>query len=68
MVETTELTYEEKVERLDEILQRLDHAETPIDKLAEDVAEGARLIRDLEQKLKQVELAVHNVFRELENA
>jgi len=40
MSDTTELTYEQKVEKLDEILTRLDNSETPIDKLAEDVKEG----------------------------
>ncbi len=33
----SQLTYEQKVEKLDEILNRLDNSETPIDKLAEDV-------------------------------
>ena len=41
-----ELTYEQKVSRLDEILTRLDNSETPIDTLAEDVKEGARLIKN----------------------
>ena len=31
-----ERTYEEKVQKLDEILTRLDNSETPIDKLSED--------------------------------
>jgi hypothetical protein len=36
----SELSYEQKVEKLDEILTRLDNSETPIDKLAEDVKLG----------------------------
>ena len=36
-----ELTYEQKVEKLDEILSRLDNSETPIDKLADDIKMGA---------------------------
>ncbi len=52
MSETTEFTYEQKVAKLDEILTRLDNSETPIDKLAEDVKEGARLIKELDKKLK----------------
>ena len=51
-----ELTYEEKVQKLDEILTRLDNSETPIDKLSEDVKLGAKLIKELSQKLKQVEM------------
>ena len=62
-----ELTYEQKVEKLDEILTRLDNSETPIDKLAEDVKLGARLIKELEKKLKQVGVEVKDAFRELES-
>ena len=36
MTEKIELSYEEKVAKLDEILSRLDNSETPIDTLAED--------------------------------
>jgi len=59
------LTYEQKVEKLDEILTRLDNSETPIDKLAEDVKLGAKLIKDLDKKLKQVETEVRDAFKEL---
>ena len=61
-----DLTYEQKVEKLDEILTRLDNSETPIDKLAEDVKLGARLIKDLDKKLKQVETEVRDAFKGLE--
>ncbi|MDD5104286.1 MAG: exodeoxyribonuclease VII small subunit [Desulfuromonadaceae bacterium] len=67
MSETTEPTYEQKVEKLDEILTKLDNSETPIDKLAEDVKEGTRLIRELDKKLKQVETEVLDAFKELES-
>jgi exodeoxyribonuclease VII small subunit len=60
------LTYEQKVKHLDAILKRLDNAETPIDKLAEDVKLGTKLIRDLGEKLKQVETEVRDAFKELE--
>jgi len=62
-----ELTYEQKVEKLDEILTRLDNSETPIDKLAEDVKLGARLIKKLNKKRKQVETEVKDAFKELED-
>jgi exodeoxyribonuclease VII small subunit len=62
-----ELSYEKKVEKLDEILSRLDNSETPIDKLAEDVKLGACLIKELDMKLKQVETEVRDAFKELEN-
>ena len=60
------LTYEQKVAKLDEILTRLDNSETPIDKLAEDVKLGARLIKALDKKLKQVETEVRDAFKELD--
>ena len=60
------LTYEQKVEKLDELLTRLDNSETPIDKLAEDVKLGARLIKELDRKLKQVETEVRDAFKELD--
>jgi exodeoxyribonuclease VII small subunit len=60
------LTYEQKVEKLDEILTRLDNSETPIDKLAIDVKLGARLIKDLDKVLKKVETEVKDAFKELE--
>ena len=62
-----ELTYEQKVEKLDEILTRLDNSETPIDKLAVDVKLGAKLIKELDKKLKQVETEVKDAFKELES-
>lgn len=67
MSDTTEPTYEQKVEKLDEILTKLDNSETPIDKLAEDVKEGTRLIRELDKKLKQVETEVLDAFKEMES-
>ena len=63
----SKLTYEQKVEKLDEILTRLDNSETPIDKLAADVKLGAKLIKDLDKKLKQVETEVRDAFKELED-
>ncbi len=60
------LTYEQKVEKLGELLTRLDNSETPIDKLAEDVKLGANLIKELDRKLKQVETEVRDAFKELD--
>ncbi len=61
------LTYEQKVDKLDEILKRLDNSETPIDKLAEDVKLGASLLKDLDKKLKEVEAEVKDAFKELDD-
>jgi len=59
-------TYEEKTEKLDEILARLDDPNTPIDTLADDVKNGTKLIKELEAKLRQVESEVETAFEELE--
>ncbi len=61
-----EPSYEDKVEELETILKRLDDASTPIDRLAADVKEGARLIKELDQKLREVEGQVRDAFKELE--
>ena len=58
--------YEQKAERLEEILTRLDDSETPIDELAEDVKLGAQLIKQLDEKLREVESQVVDAFAELE--
>ncbi len=58
--------YEEKAAQLEAILQRLDDSETPIDELAKDVKLGARLVRELDAKLREVETEVLDAFKELE--
>jgi exodeoxyribonuclease VII small subunit len=60
-------TYEEKVEQLEQILERLDDSQTPIDELAEDVKLGAGLIKELDHKLREVETQVLDAFKELED-
>ncbi len=62
----SEQTYEEKVEQLEQILERLDDSKTPIDELAEDVKRGAALIRELDGKLREVEAQVVDAFEELD--
>ncbi len=59
-------TYEEKVEHLEKILERLDDSRTPIDELAEDVKQGATLIKELDRKLREVETQVVDAFKELD--
>ncbi len=59
-------TYEEKDEKLERILERLDDSRTPIDELAEDVKLGATLLKELDRKLREVETQVVDAFKELE--
>jgi exodeoxyribonuclease VII small subunit len=58
-------SYEEQVAELDEILERIDQSETPIDELAKDVKRGTELIRALDEKLKAVESEVKDAFESL---
>ena len=69
MTQTNEpRTYEEKVAELEQILKRLDEGSTPIDTLAEDVKQGAKLIKELDAKLREVEHQVRDAFKDLEGA
>ena len=61
-------SYEEKVERLEGILKRLDDSQTPIDELSKDVKQGTELIKELNQKLKQVESDVVDAFQGLDES
>ena len=65
-IDISKMTYEQKSEKLDEILNRLDTSETPIDELAKDVKLGAKLIKELDKTLKKVETEVKDAFKELE--
>ena len=59
------MTYEEKEERLDEILQKLDRSETPVDKLSGDAREAASLIKSMEDTLRKARQELSSVFEEL---
>lgn len=67
MTENNTIKYEDKVKRLDEILERLDNSETPIDELAKDVEEGAKLIKECKETLEKVEVKVMDAFKLLED-
>jgi exodeoxyribonuclease VII small subunit len=60
------MTYEEKDKRLNEILQRLDRSETPIDKIADDAREAAALIKSMNETLGKARKELTDVFAELE--
>jgi len=60
------MTYEEKEERLDEILQRLDRSEIPVDKLSDDAKEAASLIKSMDDTLRKARQELTGVFEELD--
>ncbi len=61
-----EMTYEEKEARLEEILQRLDNSETPVDQLASEAKEAANLIMSMNATLKAAKQELTTVFEELD--
>lgn len=60
-----ELTYEEKEKRLEEILERLDRSETPMDELANDAREASLLIKSMKATLKSAQAEIVQVLEEL---
>lgn len=64
----SEQSYEEMVAELEAILKRLDDGSTPIDDLADDVRRGAKLVKALDQRLRNIEMEVKDAFQELEGS
>ncbi len=60
------MTYEQKEQRLDEILSRLDNSETPMDQLAAEAKEAAQLIMSMQATLKATKTEITNVFAEMD--
>ena len=54
------------MKRLDAILERLDNSETSIDELGKDVKEGVQLIKELNEKLNEVDTEVRDAFKDLD--
>ncbi len=68
MSETTieDMSYEEKELRLDDILDRLDRSETPMDQLASEAKEAAQLIMSMQSTLKSTKEELGQVFAEMD--
>ncbi|WP_437222596.1 exodeoxyribonuclease VII small subunit [Planctomicrobium sp. SH661] len=64
--ELTAMTYEEKEQRLDEILNRLDRSETPMDQLSSEAKEAAELIMSMQATLKSTKAELQKVFLEMD--
>jgi len=65
-VEVEKMTYEEKDARLEQILERLDNSETPVDQLASEAKEAAALITSMNATLKAAKQELITVFEDLE--
>lgn len=63
-----DISYEHKVEELDNILRKLDDSEIPIDELGAKAKTGAQLIIELQKQLKSVETEVQDAFKMLDES
>ena len=64
--ERTELSYSQAVERLDQILERIEKGEVDIDELSALVEEAAELVALCRKKLTQAEMQVKRITERLE--
>ncbi len=60
-----ELTYNEALEELKEILQRLEGQEANIDQIATDVKRSSELIKFCKEKLRKTEEEVDTILRDM---
>jgi exodeoxyribonuclease VII small subunit len=61
-----DMSYEQAAAELDAILEELESGETGIDALALQVARAGALLRFCQDKLRDTELAVHRIIKELD--
>lgn len=66
MSDKKEMTYEQQMEELTEIVDQIGREDCPVDELESRVRRAADLIRTLRERLSQTELAVTEVLEELD--
>jgi len=66
MSDKKEMTYEQQMEELTEIVDQIGREDCPVDELESRVRRAADLIRALRERLSQTELAVTEVLEELD--
>ncbi len=62
----TELTYNQAVEELDGILQRIEDDAIDVDELTQSVKRASELIKLCKRKLRNAESAISQVFEEID--
>ncbi len=62
-----EQSYEERLEELNGILEKLDSTSTPIDELSVATRRGIELVNSLRKDLKRVETEIHDAFKALDD-
>jgi len=66
MSDKNEMTYEQQMEELTEIVDQIGREDCPVDELESRVRRAADLIRTLRERLSETELAVTEVLEELD--
>ena len=60
------LTFEQSMERLDEIVSILEENDRPLDETIALFEEGLKLVRSCDQKLKQFETKINDIIQKNE--
>lgn len=60
-----ELSFNEAVKKIEEILKNIENGDLDVDKLSEEVKTASELIRQCQKKLKTTEEEINNIFRDL---
>lgn len=58
-----EKTFEESMQRLNELVSILEKNETPLDETVASFEEGLKLVQELQQKLKSYEMKVSELMK-----
>ncbi len=62
--EKEELTFEESLERLEEIVKKLESGEVPLDDAIKEFNEAMKLAKSCDEKLKNAEEAITKIVAE----
>ncbi|NLA05477.1 MAG: exodeoxyribonuclease VII small subunit [Firmicutes bacterium] len=60
----SELTYEQAIQKLEEVVRRLENEEVPLEEALESFKEGVRLSRYCREKLAEIEFQVEYLLKE----
>lgn len=66
MKKTEEIKYNEAMEELEEILQKIESEEIDLDDLAKEIKRAAELIKICKQKIEKTEIEVKKILESFE--
>jgi exodeoxyribonuclease VII small subunit len=61
------VTYQEAVDEIDEILEKIENEELDVDELSDQVKRVSMLIKICKDKLHKTEVEVENILKEMED-